>query len=166
MIIGNYFEEKNLLNKNYNIIIEENFSIKYKTLCKIENLLLNIIMNKAPILTFPALETYFNMIKNGIIDVNKIEKFAFMNYTFLKKLKDDENKILDTQENIISKSLTIFAYIIYSLTDEEILCTFKDVYPDIDIIKEIIFDLFSFYYLFKYNFKFQILTNGFRKKER
>ena len=154
MIIGNYFEEKNLLNKNNNIIIEENFSIKYKTLCKIENLLLNIIMNKAPILTFPALETYFNMIKNGIIDVNKIEKFAFMNYTFLKKLKDDENKILDTQENIISKSLTIFAYIIYSLTDEEILCTFKDVYPDIDIIKEIIFDLFSFYYLFKYNFKF------------
>ena len=149
IIIGNYFEEKKL---GDNIIIdEENFSIKYKTLCKIENLLLNIIMNKAPIITFSALETYFKMIKNGVIDVNKIEKFALMNFTFLKKLKEDEKKIINTQENIISKSMTIFSYIIYSLSDSEILNTFKNIYPNLNVITEVIFDLFSFYYLYKYN---------------
>ena len=149
MIINNYFREKK--RGENNLIHDETFSIKYKTLCKIENLLLNIIMNKAPVITFSALETYFNMIKNGVIDIKKIQKFALMNFTFLKKLKEDENKIINTQENIISKSLTIFSYIIYSLTDTEILNTFKDIYPNIDIIKEIIFDLLSFYYLFKYN---------------
>ena len=151
MIISNYFDDKNARENNNIIDNDDTFSIKYKTLCKIENLLLNIIMNKAPVITFSALEAYFNMIKNGVIDVNKIEKFALMNFTFLKKLKEDENKIINTQENIISKSLTIFSYIIHSLTDTEILNTFKDIYPNIDIIKEIIFDLLSFYYLFKYN---------------
>ena len=157
MIIGNYFEEKKSGdNDNSNIIEDEDtFTIKYKTLCKIENLLLNIIMNKAPVITFSALETYFKMIKNGVIDVDKIEKFALMNFTFLKKLKEDEKKILNTQENIISKSLTIFSYIIYSLNDSEILNTFKDIYQTIDIIKEVIFDLFSFYYLFRYNIPLQ-----------
>ena len=149
MIISNYFEEEK--NNDDNINDEDTISIKYKTLCKIENLLLNIIMNKAPAITFSALETYFNMIKNGVIDVNKIEKFALMNFTFLKKLMEDENKIISTQESIISKSLTIFSYIIYSLTDSEILNTFKDIYPNMDIIKEKIFELLSFYYLFKYN---------------
>ena len=83
MIINNYFIDKNVGEKNNIIINDDTFSIKYKTLCKIENLLLNIIMNKAPIITFSALETYFNMIKNGVIDVNKIERFALMNFTFL-----------------------------------------------------------------------------------
>ena len=151
MIIGNYFEEKKIGDNYDEINDDESFSIKYKTLCKIENLLLNIIMNKAPVITFSALETYFKMIKNGVIDVGKIEKFALMNFTFLKKLKEDENKIIKTQENIISKSLTIFAYIIYSLTDSEILNTFKDIYQNIDIIKQVIFDLLSYYYLFKYD---------------
>ena len=152
MIIGNYFEEKKSGENDNNINNDEDtFSIKYKTLCKIENLLLNIIMNKAPIITFSALETYFKMIKNGVIDVDKIEKFALMNFTFLKKLKEDEKKIISTQENIISKSLTIFSYIIYSLSDSEILNTFKDIYPTLDIIKEVIFELLSFYYLFRYN---------------
>ena len=151
MIINNYFIDKNAGEKNNIIINDDTFSIKYKTLCKIENLLLNIIMNKAPIITFSALETYFNMIKNGVIDVNKIERFALMNFTFLKKLKEDENKIINTQESIISKSLTIFSYIIYSLTDSEIINTFNNIYPNLDSIKEVIFDLFSFYYLFKYN---------------
>jgi hypothetical protein len=72
-----------------------------------------------------------------------------MNFTFLKKLKEDENKIINTQESIISKSLTIFSYIIYSLTDSEIINTFNNIYPNLDSIKEVIFDLFSFYYLFK-----------------
>ena len=154
MIINNYFEDKkNLEKNNKNNDIEETFSIKYKTLCKIENLLLNIIINKAPIITFSALETYFSMIQNGVIDINKIQKFALMNFTFLKKLKDESNKIFSTQENIISKSLTIFSYIIYSLNDEEIIDIFKDIYSNIDIIKEVIFDLLSFYYLLKYNSK-------------
>ena len=151
MIIGNYFEEKKIGDNYEEINDDESFSIKYKTLCKIENLLLNIIMNKAPVITFSALETYFKMIKNGVIDVGKIEKFALMNFTFLKKLKEDEGKIIKTQENIISKSLTIFAYIIYSLNDSEILNTFKDIYQNIDIIKQVIFDLLSYYYLFKYD---------------
>ena len=151
MIINNYFDDKNEGIKNSVIINDDTFSIKYKTLCKIENLLLNIIMNKAPIITFSALETYFNMIKNGVIDVIKIEKFALMNFTFLKKLKEDENKIINTQENIISKSLTIFSYIIYSLTDSEILNTFNNIYPNLETITEVIFDLLSFYYLFKYD---------------
>ena len=157
MIIGNYFEEKKSGdNDNSNIVEDEDtFTIKYKTLCKIENLLLNIIMNKAPVITFSALETYFKMIKNGVIDVDKIEKFALMNFTFLKKLKEDEKKIISTQENIISKSLTIFSYIIYSLTDSEIINTFKDIYQSLDIIKEVIFELLSFYYLFKYNLSLQ-----------
>lgn len=154
MIINNYFIDKN----NYDILDKKNnedetLTIKYKTLCKIENLLLNIIINKAPIITFSALETYFSMIQNGVIDINKIEKFALMNFSFLKKLKEDSKKILTTQENIISKSLTIFSYIIYSLTDQEILDVFKEVYSNLDYIKEVIFDLFSFYYLFKYNTK-------------
>ena len=152
LIINNYFSDNN--SGENNKIIDDNddsFPLKYKTLCKIENLLLNIIMNKAPAITFSALETYFNMIKNGVIDVNKIEKFALMNFTFLKNLKEDENKIINTQENIISKSLTIFSYIIYSLTDSEIINIFKGIYQSLDIIKEVIYDLLSFYYLFKYN---------------
>ena len=156
MIINNYFDDKYTYDnsdKNKSDNIDENVTIKYKTLCKIENLLLNIIINKAPIITFSALETYFSMIQNGVIDVNKIEKFALMNFTFLKKLKEDSNKILTTQENIISKSLTIFSYIIYSLNDEEIINVFKDIYSNLDYIKEVIFDLLSFYYLFKYNIK-------------
>ena len=153
MIINNYFEEKKNNNENNgkNSLEDETISIKYKTLCKIENLLLNIIINKAPIVTFSALETYFSMIQNGVIDIIKIQKFALMNFTFLKKLKDDPNKVFTTQENIISKSLTIFSYIIYSLNNEEIIDVFKDIYTEVDYIKEIIFDLLSFYYLFKYN---------------
>ena len=158
MIINNYFDDKkkyenNEKNNKNNNDIDETISIKYKTLCRIENLLLNIIINKAPIITFSALETYFNMIQNGVIDINKIEKFALMNFTFLKKLKDDSNKIFTTQENIISKSLTIFSYIIYSLNNEEIIDVFKDIYTNLDYIKEVIFDLLSFYYLLKYNTK-------------
>ena len=120
MIIHNYFEEKKNNNENNgkNSLEDETISIKYKTLCKIENLLLNIIINKAPIITFSALETYFSMIQYGVIDIIKIQKFALMNFTFLKKLKDDPNKVFSTQENIISKSLTIFSYIIYSLNNE------------------------------------------------
>ena len=153
MIINNYFEDRKNSNENNEKknVEEETISIKYKTLCQIENLLLNIIINKAPIITFSALETYFSMIQNGVIDINKIQKFALMNFTFLKKVKDDPNKIFTTQEIIISKSLTIFSYIIYSLNNEEILDVFKDIYTDIDYIKELIFDLLSFYYLFKYN---------------
>ena len=159
MIINNYFDDKNFLenmdknNKNNNNSndIDESMTIKFKTLCQIENLLLNIIINKAPVITFSALETYFSMIKNGVIDINKIEKFALMNFTFLKKLKDEQSKIFTTQENIISKSLTIFSYIIYSLNDDEIIDVFKDIYSNLDYIKQVIFDLFSFYYLLKYN---------------
>ena len=161
MIINNYFNEKKNFeninekdkNKKNNNDIEDTISIKFKTLCKIENLLLNIIINKAPIITFSALETYFSMIQNGVIDINKIQKFALMNFTFLTKLKDDTNKIFLTQENIISKSLTIFSYIIYSLNDEEIMDVFKDIYSTLDYIKQVIFDLLSFYYLLKYNSK-------------
>ena len=80
MIINNYFNEKKNFdnisekdkNKKNNNDIEDTVSIKFKTLCKIENLLLNIIINKAPIITFSALETYFSMIQNGVIDINKI----------------------------------------------------------------------------------------------
>ena len=161
LIINNYFDNKITLdntsdkekNKKINNDIEETFSIKYKTLCKIENLLLNIIINRAPIITFSALETYFNMIQNGIIDINKIEKFALINFTFLKKLKDDTNKLFVTKENIISKSITIFSYMIYSFNDEEIKYIFKDLYTNLDHIKQIIFDLLSFYFLLKYTKK-------------
>ena len=161
MIINNYFDDKNSLDikeKNNINDIDETMTIKFKTLCQIENLLLNIIINKAPAITFSALETYFSMIQNGVIDINKIEKFALMNFTFLKKLKDDTSKIFTTQENIISKSLTIFSYIIYSLNDEEIVNVFKDIYSSLDYIKQVIFDLLSFYYLLKYN------TNTQKKK--
>ena len=157
MIINNYFDDRKKSEicekNNKNNDIDETISIKYKTLSKIENLLLNIIINKAPIITFSALETYFNMIQNGVIDINKIEKFALMNFTFLKKLKDDSNKLFTIQENIISKSLTIFSYIIYSLNDSEIMEVFKDIYSTLEYTKEMIFELLSFFYLLKYNTK-------------
>ena len=157
MIINNYFCDKIITESseknNKNNDIDETISIKYKTLSKIENLLLNIIINKAPIITFSALETYFSMIQNGVIDINKIEKFALMNFTFLKKLKDDSQKLFTIQENIISKSLTIFSYIIYSLNDSEIMEVFKDIYSTLDYTKEVIFELLSFFYLLKYTTK-------------
>ena len=160
-IINNYFDDKKTLDTSIdkekkitnNNDIEETNLIKFKTLQKIENLLMKIIINKAPFITFSALETYFSMVQNGVIDINKIEKLALMNFTFLKKLKGDIKKLFTTQEIIISKSLSIFSYIIYSLNDEEIRDTFKEVYSTLDYIKQVIFDLLSFYYLLKYTTK-------------
>ena len=148
-IINNYFFSQKEENPE---IKDETASIKNIILSNIENTLINIIMNKASILTLPALKAYFSMIHDGIIDINKIEKFALMNFTFLVKLKEDQEKIKTIPVDIISKSLIIFSYIIYSLDDESIIDMFKENennYNNLDTIKELIFSLLSSFYFVK-----------------
>ena len=158
-------ENKNITNRIIQISCEilsnvfseskEEMTINIKTYLvnKIEASLIYIILNKPIFVMISAIKSYFAMLKRGMIEIDKIANLTLQNFNFIEKIFN--SKTIDLKkcpENIISKSLSLFSFVIYCFTEEQINLIFSNSKRKISNSKNIIdylFEIFEFYTLYE-----------------
>ena len=135
---------------------ENNKNFKNNLIIQIENDLLYVIINRPSFVMISALETYFKLLNRGLVFIDKIQNLVVQNFNFLSNIKNNilNNNELSFPENIISKSISLLSYIIYSINEDQIIDFFQN-----DNLKEItdnIFDLLSFYTTYSNSFQINL----------
>lgn len=136
----------------------KDLGIKTHMINTIENNLLHIILYK-PILTMIAsIKTYVALFEKGLINLDNLGKLTIQNFRFLDNLKknNSNNPIEKIPEIIISKSLSLFSYVIYCLDQEQLIYIFNtflqssgNEIEDINVLTDYIYELFSYFCLLK-----------------
>ena len=139
---------------------ENNNNVKNNLINQIENDLIYVIINRPSFVMISALETYFKLINRGLVFMDKIQNLVVQNFNFLLNIKINflNNNEISFPENIISKSISLLSYIIYSIKEDQIIEFFQS--DNLKEITEKIFDLLSFYTT-SYSKSFQINLRAF-----
>ena len=141
------FEDNNKSNKVF----------KNDLINQIENDLIYIIINRPTYVMINALETYFKLINKNLIFIDKIQHLVVQNFNFLLKVQNnftENNNQLSYPDSIISKSISLFSYIIYSINQNQILEFFNN--DNLNEITEKIFNLLTFFTTYPNNFKINL----------
>ena len=137
---------------------ENNKNFKNNLIYQIENDLIYVIINRPSFVMISALETYFKLINRGLVFMDKIQHLVIQNFNFLLNVKNNIllNNEISFPENIISKSISLFSYIIYSINDVQLLEFFQK--NNLKEITENIFNLLSFYTTYSKSFQINLRT--------
>ena len=102
--------------------------------------------------------SYVALFEKGLINLDNLGKLTIQNFKFLDNLKknNSNNPIEKIPEIIISKSLSLFSYVIYCLDQEQLIYIFNtflqssgNEIEDINVLTDYIYELFSYFCLLK-----------------
>ena len=132
-------ENQNIVNRIIQIVCEiitnvfnetdenKTTNVKAHFVSKIENSLVKNILTKPIFVMISAIRSYFAILKTGLIDIRNIANLTLQNLLFLEKIYNDKEIDLEKYPlSIICKSLPLFSFVVYCLSEEQISMIFSN----------------------------------------